>query len=112
MSKANAEIKDPTKEAIGVTLWTLASRAIVYNKKYSSEVYLLDKRHDQFDIWQKDSPLGKDMIVIDISFAHKDIASYMKCDSVRELTTFNLIGKSKENKNIALIKCTNYQGIR
>lgn len=112
MSKANAEIKNPKNEAIGVTLWTLASRAIVYNKKYSSEVFLLDKRHDQFDIWQKSSPIGKDLIVIDISFAHKDIASYMQCDSIIELNSFNLIDKSQEKKNIALIKCINYQGIR
>lgn len=112
MNKANAEIKNPENEAIGVTLWTLASRAIVYNKKYASEVFLLDKRHDQFDIWQKSSPLGKDLIVIDISFAHKDIASYMQCDNVIELNSFNLIDESQEKKNIALIKCTNYQGIR
>lgn len=112
MKRANAQIKDPQHEALGVTLWTLASRAIVYNSKYNSQVFLLDNKKDQFDIWQKESPLGKDIIVIDINFAHKDIDSYMKCDSVRELDAFNLLEDSSQESAIHLIKCTNYQGLR
>ena len=112
MKEANAQIKDPKKEAIGVTLWTLASRAIVYNEPYKSEVYLLDDRHDQFDIWQKSSPLGKDIVVIDINFAHKDIEKYMKCDSVERLKAFNLLHDESKPNTIELIKCVNYQGVR
>ena len=111
MKVANAQIKDPKKEAIGVTLWTLASRAIVYNEGYNSEVYLLDDRKDQFDIWESQTPLGKDMIVIDINFAHKEIEKYMKCDTVTKLTAFKLLESNKHN-NITLYKCSNYQGIR
>ena len=111
MKEANAQIKDPQKEAIGVTLWTLASRAIVYNEGYDSKVYLLDDRYDQFDIWESQSPLGKDIVVIDINFAHKDIEKYMKCDGVTKLTAFKLL-KSNKHNNITLYKCSNYQGIR
>ena len=111
MQRANAQISDPKKEAIGVTLWTLASRAIVYNEKYDSEVYLLDNRYDQFDIWESRTPIGRDMIVIDINFAHKDIANYMKCDSVKRVDSFKLLETNKKD-NITLIKCTNYQGVR
>ena len=112
MKEANVHIKDPKKEVIGVTLWTLASRAIVYNTSYDSEVYLLDNRFDQFDIWEQNSPLGKDIIVIDINFAHKDIEQYMKCDSITELKAFNILGDASKAKTIKLIKCSNYQGIR
>jgi len=113
MKEANAQIKDPKKELIGVTLWTLASRAIVYNASYDSEVYLLDNRFDQFDIWEKNSPIGKDIIVIDINFAHKDIEQYMKCDTITELKAFNILGDAASKaKTIKLIKCSNYQGIR
>jgi len=112
MQHANAEIKDPTKEAIGVTLWTLASRAIVYNEPYKSEVFLLDNRYDQFDIWEKSSPIGKDIIVIDIDFAHKDLQKYMKCDSITPLESFNLLNDKNQNSNIHLLQCKNYQGIR
>jgi len=111
MKEANAQITDPKKEAIGVTLWTLASRALFYNAKYDSEVYLLDNRYDQFDIWQTQTPLQRDIIVIDINFAHKDIDKYMKCDSVEKLKSFNILDDNEDGQ-ITLLKCTNYQGIR
>ena len=112
MKEANKQIKNPKEEVIGVTLWTLASRAIVYNAKYNSEVYLLDNRFDQFDIWERESPLGKDVVVIDINFAHKDIEQYMKCDRVKELKAFNILGDDSKPKTIKLLKCSNFQGIR
>ncbi|MDF1877630.1 glycosyltransferase family 39 protein [Sulfurimonas sp. SAG-AH-194-L11] len=111
MKEANAQIKDPKTQAIGVTLWTLASRAIVYNEHYDSEVYLLDDRYDQFDIWETSSPKGKDMIVIDINFAHKDLATYMKCDTLQKLSAFKLL-ETNTKESVTLYKCTNYQGIR
>lgn len=111
MKEANAHVQDPSRESIGITLWTLASRAIVYNEIYDSEVFLLDDRYDQFDIWETSTPLGKDMIVIDINFAHKDIATYMICDSVKKLSAFKLL-ETNTKDNVTLYKCTNYQGIR
>jgi len=112
MKEANSVIKDPSKEALGVTLWTLASRAIVYNEKYDSEVYLIDDRYDQFDIWQKENPIGKDIIIININFAHKDIAKYMRCDDVTTLKSFNLQNDKSKKDTIDLVKCSNYQGLR
>lgn len=112
MREANAEIENPNKEVIAVTLWTLASRAIVYNANYDSEVYLLDSRYDQFDIWETESPLYKDVVVIDIDFAHKDIDSYMKCDSINELKSFNILDDSSKPNTIHLIKCSNFQGLK
>ena len=112
MQEANAQITNPNDEVIAVTLWTLASRAIVYNEMYDSSVYLLDNRYDQFDIWEKESPLGKDVIVIDIDFAHKDIDSYMKCNRTQELKSFNILEDSSKANTIHLIKCNNFQGLK
>ncbi|MEA1982263.1 MAG: glycosyltransferase family 39 protein, partial [Campylobacterota bacterium] len=112
LKKANEQINNPKKEVIAVTHWTLASRTIFYNAQYESDVYLLDKRHDQFDIWENGSPLGKDLIVIDFSFAHQDTAKYMKCTSITEIESFNVVDENSEEKNIRLIKCSNYQGLQ
>ncbi len=112
MSEANKQIKDPSKEALAVTHWTLASRAMFYNASYPSEVHLLDKRKDQFDIWQKESPTGKDIVVIDINFLHKDTSKYMKCDSVKRIDSFNLFLDKTHTDTIELIKCINYQGLK
>ncbi len=110
LKEANAQVKGD--EALAVTHWTLASRAIFYNREYPSEVYLIDNREDQFDIWQKDSPIGKDLIVIDINILHKDTAKYMKCDRVERLKGFNVLLDYTKPDTIELVKCTNYQGLR
>ena len=112
MKKANAEIKDPKKEVLGVTNWTFASRAIYYDRNYPSKVYLIDKRYDQFDLWEKSMPIGKDVIFINTHFFHKDIAKTMQCNSVRKLSSFDLkINGSIEN-SIEFVLCSNFQGMK
>jgi len=112
MQEANQAITHPKKELLGVTHWTLASRALFYNASYHSKLYLLDKRFDQFDLWQKGSPIGKDIIVIDMNFAHQDTNKYMRCERVEKLKSFSPIKGKEEPKTISLIKCVNYQGLR
>ena len=112
LKKANAHIKDTQKEAIGVSQWTLASRAIYYNRAYKSSVYLIDDRYDQFDIWQKSSPIGKDLIMINTHFFHEDISKYMKCDAVNKLESFDITLNSKKLNTIELVECKNYQGLK
>jgi len=110
--RANAQVRDSNKEAIAVTHWTLAARAIFANREYETEVYLLDKRFDQFDIWQKEIPLGIDLIVIDLPFAHQELRKYIKCDTLPLLDTFNILENVYKEKNIKLYRCTNYQGLQ
>jgi 4-amino-4-deoxy-L-arabinose transferase-like glycosyltransferase len=112
IKKANEEIKNPKKEAVAVTNWTLASRAMFYNKDYNTSVYLIDDRNDQFDIWQKGSPIGKDLIVINTHFFKKDIAEYMKCDKVIPRNKFDIILNSHKVNTIELTTCQNYQGLK
>ena len=112
LKKANDKIKDPNKQAIAVTNWTLASRAIYYNRNYKSKIFLIDNRYDQFDIWQKDNPIGKDIIVINTHFFKKDIAKFMRCDEVIQLNTFDIMINSNKINTIKLTECKNYQGLR
>ena len=112
MKEANSFITDDTKEAIAVTNWTLASRAIFYNHDYKSEVYLIDDRYDQFDIWQKDSPIGKDLVFIDTHFFHKDLDAYVKCDNIVEDKSFDIMLHNHKVNTINLLTCKNYQGLR
>ena len=112
LKEANSFVKDEEKDAIAVTNWTLASRAIFYNSAYKSKVYLIDDRYDQFDIWQKGSPIGKDLIVIDTHFFHKDIEKYMKCDSIVEDKSFDIMLNDHKVNTINLLTCKNYQGLK
>jgi len=110
MKEANKEIINPKKDALAVTNWTLASRAIFYNRDYNSTVYLIDNKYDQFDLWQKSSPIGKNLIVINTHFFKKDINRYMKCDKVVLLKKFDITLNHHKVNTIKLIECKNYQG--
>ena len=112
IQKSNRYITNPNKQALAVTNWTLASRAIYYNKEYNSTIYLIDNRYDQFDIWQKGSPVGKDLLVINTHFFKKDISSFMRCDKVIPHAKFDIIINSNKINTISLTECKNFQGLR
>jgi 4-amino-4-deoxy-L-arabinose transferase-like glycosyltransferase len=112
MKHANAAIQNDANASLAVTNWTLASRAIFYNHPYKSKVYLIDRRKDQFDLWQNSSPIGKDLLVISTHFFHKDVAKYMKCDRVYPVENFDINISNHRVNSINLVMCKNYQGLR
>ncbi len=110
--RANAQIRDTNKEAIAITHWTLAARTIFSNRHYNSQVYLLDKRSDQFDIWQSEPPKGINLVIVDLPFAHTDLVNYLQCDRISRLDSFNILENFYKKSNITLYRCTNYQGLK
>ena len=112
MKESNTLITDPKHEAIAVTNWTLASRAMFYNHPYKSEVFLLDDRYDQFDLWQKSSPVGKDLIIIDTHFFHKDLDHYLKCSSITQTKEFDITLSGHKVNSVKLFTCKDYQGLQ
>lgn len=112
ISKANEQISDASSQALGVTNWTLASRAIYYNRNYDSNVYLIDNRDDQFDVWEKDKPIGKDLVIINTHSFKKDIDAYMKCSKVIIDNEFDIILNNSKVNTIQLVTCKNYQGLK
>ncbi|EDZ62755.1 glycosyl transferase, family 39 [Sulfurimonas gotlandica GD1] len=112
MKRANEQITDANTEAIAVTNWTLASRAIYYNRNYDSAVYLVDDRDDQFDVWEKEKPLGKDLVIINTHSFEKNINKYMKCSEVIQYNKFDIMLNDSKVNTIQLIRCKNYQGLK
>jgi hypothetical protein len=112
MKEANAVIKDRDKEAIAVTNWTLASRAMYYNHPYNTKVYLIDKRQDQFDLWEDKHKIGKDLVVIQTKFFHKNLQKYMQCDAVKPLKKFDITLNHHKVNSIELVMCKNFQGLQ
>lgn len=99
-------------EAIAVTNWSLASRAIYYNLKYRSDVFLIDTRDDQFDIWQKKSPIGRDLIFIDTHDFKSRVKSKMKCLHVKHLKTIDIVLNNHKVNTVDYNLCSNFQGIK
>ncbi len=112
LKEANALIKDDKKDSLAVTNWTLASRVMFYNHPYKSEFFLIDDRYDQFDLWQKGSALGRDLIIIDSHFFHKDINATMRCDAVIQNKSFDILLHNNPVDTINLLTCKNFQGLR
>jgi len=110
MKEANALVKDD--EAIAVTNWSLASRAIFYNLPYRSDVFLIDNRNDQFDIWQKKSPLGRDLIFIDTHDFKSKVETKMNCLHVKHLKSIDIMLNNNKVNTIDYNLCTNFQGIK
>jgi 4-amino-4-deoxy-L-arabinose transferase-like glycosyltransferase len=95
-----------------VTNWTVASRALYYSLNKNINLFLIDKKYDQFDIWQKQSPLSKDLIFINTHFFKKDIHNYVYCDEYKDLTKFDILLNNKKVNTVNLILCKNYKGIK
>ena len=112
MQEANDYAKENNISNLAVINWTLASRAIFYDRPYKSEIFLLDNRYDQFDLWQKDSPLGKDLVIIDTHFFHKDLVNYLKCDSLDNNKSFDILLHGNKVNTINLLTCKHYQGLK
>ncbi len=108
MKKANSHIKE--NDAIAVTNWTLASRALYYNHPYKSDFFVIDDKFDQFDLWQKGSPLGKNLIFINTHFFKKNITKFARCDKVENVESFDIKLSHSTINSIDLIKCYNFQG--
>jgi len=112
MKEANQQITNTNTQAIALTNWTLASRALYYNRDYNSSVYLIDNRKDQFDIWQHNSPIGKDLIFINTHFFKKDISKYVKCKEVIANAEFDIMLNKNKVNSIKLTTCEKFKGLR
>ena len=75
-----------TNKAIGVTNWSMASRAIIYS---SLPVYLVDERKDQFDIWQSGEAKGKDILFVNPKSFNIDINGSFVCADFVRLGEYN-----------------------
>jgi 4-amino-4-deoxy-L-arabinose transferase-like glycosyltransferase len=86
IAQANDELNkiNAPKKALAVMNWTLGSRTMFYNKE-NSEVFVLDKRFDQFDLWNQKDPSGYDFVVI-VEAAKKDEhLAHLDCEKLEPL---------------------------
>lgn len=112
MQEANALVSDTDKEAIAVTHWSIASRTLFYNSGYSSDVYLIDTRYDQFDIWQNGSPLGRDLLFINTHDFNTDVGQKMQCQSVQKVKSMDIILHNNKVNTIEYVWCREFQGVK
>lgn len=112
MDHAAAQITDPEREAAAVTNWSLASRALYYGRSRGIDVYLVDRRFDQFDLWQKGSPEGKDLLFIATHDFKSDISKTMRCAQTEPAETFDLTLGGHRVNTVQLTWCRGFKGLQ
>ncbi|MCX5849088.1 MAG: glycosyltransferase family 39 protein [Deltaproteobacteria bacterium] len=112
--EANEIIKNDISEkpkAMAVTNWTLGSRVGYYSLPYQREVYVIDNRKDQFDLWEKKLPIGYDLLFLDSHFENMEIAKYASCKNTEIAGERDLILNGSKVDSFKFIWCRNYQGV-
>ena len=100
------------QKALAVTEWTMGSRMIYYSLPYKNKVFVIDQRKDQFDFWQKDSPLGYDILFVHSHFSDEDIPNKFRCDEARVARKIDIRLQGAKVDTIEYVWCRNFQGLK
>ena len=104
--------KSTNIKAIAVTHWTMASRIMYYGIPYRHELFVIDSRKDQFDEWQKKSPLGYDLLFLVNQLENLDIGSYALCRQVEVAGVKDLMLNGSKVDTVKFVWCRDYQGLK
>ncbi|MBI4768114.1 MAG: glycosyltransferase family 39 protein [Deltaproteobacteria bacterium] len=104
--------KSEKAKALAVTHWTMASRIMVYSIPYRHELFVIDKRRDQFDEWQKKDPIGYDLLFLVNHLENVDISSYALCRQVELAGVQDLRLNGAKVDTVKFVWCRDYQGLK
>jgi len=113
MRKANSHlaiIKNP-KKALAVMNWTLGSRAMYYNEQMS-EVFVIDQRFDQFDIWAPQLNIGYDLIVVIEATKKAEHLAQLNCTQLNAVGETKTLIKEIPVNYFLYYHCVNFLGYR
>jgi 4-amino-4-deoxy-L-arabinose transferase-like glycosyltransferase len=99
-------------KAIAVSNWTMGSRTMYYNLPYKNEVFVIDNRQDQFDVWQKNEPLGYELLFINTHFNDLDIKKHVRCERDDVAGKTDLLLNGAKVDTVEFVWCHNYQGVK
>ena len=98
------------QKGLAVIEWTMGSRMIYYSLPYKNEVFVIDQRKDQFDFWQKNSPLGYDILFVNSYFSNEDVTKRFRCGEARVAKRIDIVLNGGKVDRIEYVWCRNYQG--
>jgi hypothetical protein len=90
----------------------VGSRMTYYALPYGMEVFVIDKRVDQFDFWQKQSPIGYDLLFVNTRFDREDIDKSYRCDSVQTIKNMDILLNGGKVNSVDFVWCRNFGGDR
>jgi hypothetical protein len=83
-----------------------------YNLPYTNEVFVIDNRQDQFDVWQKKLPVGYDLLFLNTHFNNLDIGKDVVCERTDAAGKADILLNGAKVDTVEFIWCRNYQGMK
>lgn len=105
-------VPPPHRRALAVTNWTMGSRMIYYNLPYRHDVFVMDDRMDQFDVWQQTAPKGYDLLFVNTHFHQAIISETYRCTAVEPVKKMDIVLNGGKVDTIEYVWCRNFQGPR
>lgn len=99
-------------KAIAISNWTMGSRAMYYNLPYKNEVFVIDNRRDQFDIRQKKSAIGYDLLFLNTYFNNLDMGKNVRCEKIDSAGKTDILLNGAKVDTVEFVWCHNYQGAK
>src|ERR1035437_875774 len=104
--------KTVTHKAIAVSNWTMGSRTMYYSLPYMNEVFVIDYRKDQFDVWEKHFPQDYDLLFLNTHFHELNIEKYVNCDRIEKAGKIDLLINCAKVDTVEYVWCRNYRGTK
>ena len=101
---------DSSKKALAVMNWSYGSRLNYYSKPYGIKTFVLDDYNRQFALWENESSIGYDLIILHSHFNDENELSHLRCDTQILLEKTDIILNGGKVDTVEFIQCTNYQG--
>lgn len=98
-------------KALAVVNWSLGSRTIYYNTK-NSLVFVLDNKINQFDIWNQQSPIGYDFLILIEDEKIAETLPTLNCKSIEPIGHHNSEIKNTIVNQFTFFKCLNFGGLK
>lgn len=99
-----------SKKALAVTNWTYGSRLGYYAQPYHIKTFVLDDYNRQFSLWEGESPLGYDLLIVQSHFADANALNALQCKTLQSLKKENILLNSHKVDTVDYLLCTDYQG--
>lgn len=99
-----------SKKALAVTNWSYGSRLAYYALPYGIKTFVLDDYNRQFALWEKDSPVGYDLIILKSHFS--DSPKPLMCEEIKVLQRKESRLNGGKVDTIEYVWCKNYTGMK